>query len=67
MKIWLVDTRDLGNEHVACIVFAPHKTGAESIVGREVSKIEDIFEIELDDPRWDGLFIIGKMIQPERF
>ena len=66
MKIWMADVTDDGQRETA-VVFAPHITSARERIEITGCQIEDIFEIELDDPRWDTLYLRGKLIAPQRF
>jgi len=70
MKMWMVDLK-VGEDEVRryAIVFAPTITSVHNQMARhlEDDDIEDVFEIELDDPRWENLTLIGDLKEPERF
>jgi hypothetical protein len=70
MKMWMADLRGsvvVGRSTV--IAFAPHETAARESIDKHCgdNRIEDIFEIELDDNRWNNLVIEGILKTPERF
>lgn len=70
MRIWMADTKDEETGDRECsIIFAEHQTGAYEKAEKHAGKgnVEDVFEILLDDPRWDTLHLVGLLKSPERF
>ena len=72
MRLWLVDLwreSDDEREREYALVIAENRTAVNQSIENftEDVSIEDAFEIDVDDPRWSGLVLVGQLKHPERF